>query len=342
MNQSILRSSWSLLATVAAGLGVFALARDTKDQPVEVLHVSYDATRELWQDLNPRFIQHYAKEAGVNVSIQQSHGGSGRQSQAVLQGQPADVVTLASWPDTDALRKKGLLAEGWERRLPHRSLPYTSTIVFVVRQGNPKGIKDWPDLVKTGVQVVTPDPRTSGNGQLSFLAAWGSVLRQGGSEGEARAFVTRLYQQVPVLDEGARETTHTFVAKGIGDVSLTWENEAHQAVRASQGSLQIVYPSVSIRAEPHVAVVDQQVDRRKTRAVAEAYLRFLYTEEAQEVIARHFLRPSKPALLRRQAQTFPDIELFTIQELARDWDDAQQRFFAKGGVFDRLLDSQRK
>jgi sulfate transport system substrate-binding protein len=338
MRNLIVRTSLSL--TLAAAMGATAFAQEGR--ATELLNVSYDATRELWQELNQRFIAHHQKHAGVKLAIRQSHGGSTRQADAVSNGEAADVVTLALWSDTDALRKKGLIAEGWERRLPNRSLPYTSTIVFVVRQGNPKKVRDWADLIKPGVRVVTPDPRTSGNGQLSFLAAWGSVLRRGGSESEAQAFVERLYQQAAALDADARQATVSFAQKALGDVHLTWENEAHKEVRESGGKLEIVYPSVSIRAEPHVAVVDANVDRKKTRAAAEAYLKFLYTDEAQEVIARHFYRPIRLAVLRRHARDFPEIELFTIQELARDWDSARQHFFTRGGVFDRIASSQPK
>jgi sulfate transport system substrate-binding protein len=238
-----------------------------------VLNVSYDPTRELWRDLNATFIPKYLKEANTKLEIKQSHGGSSTQARALIDGLEADVVTLAMPSDTDAIRKKGLIAENWEQRLPHRALPYVSTIVFVVRKGNPKGIKDWPDLVKPGVATITPNPKTSGNGQLSFYCAWGSVLLRGGSREDAIAYVIKLYQQVPVLDSGARGATTTFVQKGIGDVHLAGENEAHLEVREANGTLDLVYPPISIRAEPHVAVVDANVDRKGTRAAAEAYLR---------------------------------------------------------------------
>lgn len=304
----------------------------------ELLNVSYDPTRELWRDLNDAFVPRYEADTGVRLGIKQSHGGSGTQARAVIDGLEADVVTLALWSDTDAIRKKGLIADRWDERLPHCSLPYFSTIVFVVRKGNPKGIKDWPDLAKPSVQVITPNPKTSGNGKLSFLAAWGSVVRRGGSEDEAREYVTQLYRQVPVLDSGARGATTTFAQKEIGDVHLTWENEARLEVEESQGALEVVYPPVSIRAEPHVALVDANVDRRGTRAAAEAYLKFLYTPEAQEIIARHHYRPTHAEVARRHAADFPPIELYEITALARGWDVAADRFFAQGGVFDRIYE----
>src|SRR5256886_5170882 len=242
---------------------------------VELLNVSYDPTRELWRQLNERFIAAYAKSPGGQLTIKQSHGGSSAQARSVIDGLEADVVTLALEPDTDAIRKAGLIADGWQKQLPNGSVPYTSTILFVVRKGNPKGIKDWPDLVKPGIQIITPSPKTSGNGKLSFLAAWGSVTQRGGSDAAALEYVTKLYKQVPVLDSGARGSTTTFAQKKIGDVHLTWENEAHLEVDEAGGELEVVYPSASIRAEPYVAVVDANVERKGTRAAAEAYLKFL-------------------------------------------------------------------
>jgi len=290
----------------------------------------------LWRDLNGQFTAQHERETGVRIAIKQSHAGSSSQARAIIDGLDADVATLALWSDTDALRRKGLVRNAWEDHLPHRSLPYFSTIVFVVRKGNPKKIRDWSDLTAEDVKVITPNPKTSGNGKLSFLAAWGAVLTGGGSEQDARRFVTELYRRVPVLDTAARGATATFAQKNIGDVHLTWENEAHLEVQEAAGALEIVYPPRSIRAEPHVAVVDANVDRKGTRAAAEAYLRFLYTETAQETIARHFYRPIDAAVLERHAATFPAIELFPITAVARDWDDAQARFFAAGGVFDAI------
>jgi len=302
----------------------------------ELLNVSYDPTRELWRDLNKAFIDHYREETGRTLTINQSHGGSSSQARAVIEGLEADVVTLALWSDTDALRRFGLIHDGWEDRLPNRSLPYYSTFVFVVRKGNPKAIHDWPDLVRAGVQVITPNPKTSGNGRLSFLAAWGSVLERGGTEDEARDFVAELYAHVPVLASGARGSTTTFAQERIGDVHLTWENEAHLEVAEASGALEIVYPPTSIRAEPFVAFVDDNVDANGTRAEAEAYLRFLYTPEAQEIIARHHYRPTDSAVLSRHARDLPAMRLFPVTVLARDWAEAQERFFRNDGVFDQI------
>jgi sulfate/thiosulfate-binding protein len=303
---------------------------------VELLNVSYDPTRELWRDINRAFTGAYEKETGTAVTIKQSHGGSSTQARAVIDGLAADVVTLALWSDTDAIRKAGLIDAGWEDRLPHQSLPYFSTIVFVVRKGNPKGIHDWQDLVRPGVEIITPNPKTSGNGKLSFLAAWGSVIERGGSEEEARSFVAQVYRQTPVLDSGARGSTTTFAQKKIGDVHLTWENEAHLEVQEVAGDLEVVYPSASIRAEPHVAIVDANVRRRGTADAAEAYLLFLYTQEAQEIIAQHFYRPIEASVLKQHASVLPDIKLFPITKIARSWNDAQSKFFAEGAVFDGI------
>jgi sulfate/thiosulfate-binding protein len=307
-----------------------------KPKSLELLNVSYDPTRELWRELNATFIPKYLKEANTKLEIKQSHGGSSTQARAVIDGLEADVVTLALWSDTDAIRKKGLIAENWEQRLPQRSLPYVSTIVFVVRKGNPKGIKDWPDLVQPGVAIVTPNPKTSGNGQLSLYCAWGSVLLRGGSREDAMAYVTKLYQQVPVLDSGARGATTTFVRKGIGDVHLAWENEAHLEVREANGALDVVYPPISIRAEPHVAVVDANVDRKGTRAAAEAYLQFLYTDVAQEIIAKHYYRPTNEELLKKHRKTFPEMRLFSVTDIGDNWDDIRQKLVGDGSVFDMI------
>jgi sulfate transport system substrate-binding protein len=334
--------SLAILGVLVVGAvgGLYWLARSAgspaKDERVELLNVSYDPTRELWRDLNSRFIAAHERQGGKGLTIKQSHGGSSTQARAVIDGLEADVVTLALWSDTDAIHQKGLIHDGWEDRLPERSLPYYSTIVFVVRKGNPKGIKDWPDLIRPGIQVVTPNPKTSGNGKLSFLAAWGSVIRRGGSEGAAREFVQQLYRQTPVLDSGARGSTTTFAQKKIGDVHLTWENEGHLEVQEAGGQLELVYPPLSIRAEPQVAVVDVNVDRKGTRAVAEAYLQFLYTEEAQEIIAGHYYRPINPAVAKKHAAKLPPVELFPVTTVARGWGEAQEMFFAEGGVFDRI------
>lgn len=303
---------------------------------IELLNVSYDPTRELWRDINTQFVKRLKAESGIEVSIKQSHAGSSSQARAVIDGLEADVVTLALWSDVDAIRKHGLIKDGWQERLPNHSLAYFSTIVFVVRKGNPKEIKDWPDIVKPNVVVITPNPKTSGNGKLSFLAAWGSVIQTGGSENDARAFVTRLYRQTPVLETGARGATTTFAQRGIGDVHLTWENEAHLEVQESGDALEIVYPPRSIRAEPFVAVVDSNADRKGTRAVAEKYLKFLYTDEGQETIVRHFYRPTNAAVLVKHSDRFPQINLFPITVVAASWDAAQDKFFADGGLFDAI------
>ena len=301
-----------------------------------LLNVSYDPTRELWKDINAHFIPLYEKETGNKLTIDQSHGGSSSQARAVIDGLDADVVTLASAIDTDAISKKGLIKEGWVDELPNRSLPYTSTLVFVVRKGNPKGVKDWPDLVKQGVEVITPNPKTSGNGYLTFFDAWGSVVLRGGSEQDAVNYVTELYKHVPVLDSGARGSTTTFVQKGIGDVHIAWENEAHLEVEEAKGQLEIIYPPISIQAEPHVTIVAVNVARKGTRPAAEAYLNYLYTAEAQEIIAKHFYRPSNQAILKKHAATFPDIKLFNITEIAESFQDAHKKFIADGGVFDSI------
>jgi len=322
----------------AAALSVAAQAKD-----ITLLNVSYDPTRELWRDINTNFSRQYEKEKGDKVSIRQSHGGSSTQARAVIDGLEADVVTLASFLDTDAISKKGLIKPDWVDRLPNRSLPYLSTVVFVVRKGNPKGIKDWPDLVnKPDVSIITPNPKTSGNGYMSFFAAWGSVVLRGGSRQDAADYVTKLYERVPVLDSGARGATTTFVQKGMGDVHLAWENEAHLEVREAKGALELVYPPISIRAEPHVAVVDDNVDRAKTREAAETYLKYTYTDEAQEIFAKHFYRPSNEAILQKHAATFPEMRLFAITEIAKDFPDAHKQFIGEGGVFDTIYRPKRK
>ena len=266
--------------------------------------------------------------------IRQSHGGSGTQARAVVDGLDADVVTLALWSDTNAVAKAGLLPLDWKKSLPNDSLPYTSTIVFVVRKGNPKGIKDWPDIVKPGVEIVTPNPKTSGNGKLSFLAAWGSVVTRGGSETDALEFVKKLYAQTPVLDLGARASTTTFVQKQIGDVHLAWENEARLEVDEADGAVEIVYPPTSFLAEPHVAVVTKNAERKGSLEAAKAYLEFLYTPAGQEIIAKHYYRPTDPAVLAKYRDRFPELSLFRIDAVAKTWDDASAKYFADGALFD--------
>jgi sulfate transport system substrate-binding protein len=280
---------WINFGAVAAVLVAFALifAKNAPGNTTnQLLNVSYDPTRELYQKLNTEFVVEYEKRTGRHITVVQSHGGSSHQARTVISGeQQADVVTLGLFSDVDALRKRGLIANDWADRLPNHSRPYTSTIVFVVRQGNPKNIRDWPDLVHSDVQIITPDPRTSGNGKLSALAAWGSIVTRGGTEAEARAYLKAFYQHVAVMDAGARSAAMTFALQEIGDVQLTWENEAIREVNESDGKLQLVYPPVSILAEPYVAWVDANVARRGTRAVAQAYLEFLFTDQAQLTIA---------------------------------------------------------
>ena len=340
MRSRIVRLAVAAVVTVAS-LTTLGLSAEGQPKHVELLNVSYDPTRELWRDLNANFAASYEKTTGTRVTIKQSHGGSSTQARAVIDGLEADVITLASFLDTDAVRKKGLIKDGWVDRLPNRSLPYISTVVFVVRKGNPKKIKDWPDLVKPGIEIVTPNPKTSGNGYLSFMTAWGSVVLRGGSREDAVDFVTKMYRQVPVLDSGARGATTTFVQKKIGDVHLAWENEAHLEVREAKGDLEIVYPPISIRAEPHVAIVDENVDRKKTRPVAEAYLKYAYTDEAQQIFVKHFYRPSNEAILKRHAALFPAIRLFAVTEIAKDFPDAHKQFIAEGGVFDAIYKPKR-
>jgi sulfate transport system substrate-binding protein len=304
----------------------------------ELLNVACDPTRELWRDVNAAFATRYKEETGVALTIRPSHGGSGSQARAIIDGLPGDVATLALWTDTDAIRKAGLIDPGWVDRLPNRSLPYVSTIVLVVRKGNPKAIHDWNDLLRPDVQVITPNPKTSGNGKWSFLALWGSVIWRGGPTELAQQFVRRVYAHVPVLDASARGSTMTFAQKGIGDVHLTWENEAHLEVQESQGALEIVYPSVSVLAEPHVAVVDAVARRKGTAAAAAAYLKFLYTEQAQELIAKNFHRPTNPVVFARHRDLFPAfrLELATTLVPSGSWDDIQKSFFAEGGIFDQI------
>lgn len=326
----------SAARTPTVGPVAEADAKSVAATEVELLNVSYDPTRELWRDLNEQFIADYKQKTGADVTIRQSHGGSSSQARAVIDGLEADVVTLAIWSDVAAIERAGLIEKDWQSRLPHGALPYFSTIVFVVRKGNPKEIKDWPDLVKEGVEIITPNPKTSGNGKLSFLAAWGSITTRGGSEQEAQAFVAQLYQHAPVLDSGARAATATFSQKGIGDVHLAWENEARLELEESKGELEIVYPPVSIRAEPVVAVVDANAKRKGTEAVAKAYLEFAYTKAGQETAARHAYRPIDEEVLKQHAHSLPPVELFTIQQIVSGWDEAQQRFFAADALFDQI------
>ena len=306
---------------------------------VTLLNVSYDPTRELYKDINAAFAAQWKAKTGQDVTINQSHNGSGAQSRAVIDGLDADVVTLALAYDIDAIAQRaGLLPANWQKRLPENSTPYTSTYVFLVRKGNPWHIKDWPDLVKPGIQVIVPNPKTSGGARWAYLAAWAYALKApGGNAEKAKAFVAALFKHVPVLDTGARGSTTTFVQRGIGDVQLTWENEAHLALKEyGSDKLQIVYPSNSILAEPSVALVDKNADRHGTRKVAEAYLQFLYSKDAQEIEARNFYRPRDPAILAAHAADFPKIPLFTVDDVFGGWQKAQQTHFADGGVFDQI------
>jgi sulfate/thiosulfate transport system substrate-binding protein len=326
----------ALTAVAASAALVLAKNAGSQDPQTHFLNVSYDPTRELYRDFDTAFVDDYARRTGKRLQILQSHGGSSRQARAVIDGLPADVVTLALRSDIDALARRGLIAEGWQKRLPNDSLPYTSTIVFVVRKGNPKEIADWRDLVRPGVSIITPNPKTSGNGQLSFLAAWGSVIHAGGSEEQARQLVTGIYQRVAVLDSGARGAATTFAEEKVGDVHLTWENEALREVAEGRGELEIVYPPTSIRAEPYVAWVDANVARKHSEADARAYLQYLYSDRGQEIVAEHGYRPINPAVLAAHRARFPAIDLFAVTQVAAGWDEAQQKFFADGGVFDRL------
>lgn len=305
---------------------------------ITLLNVSYDPTRELYQDFNAAFARQWKARTGDSVTVKQSHGGSGKQARSVIDGLDADVVTLALASDIDAISERGLLAHDWQKRLPHNSAPYTSTIVFLVRKGNPKGIKDWPDLIKDDVQVITPNPKTSGGARWNYLAAWAYALKaSGGDEAKAQQFVATLYGHVPVLDTGARGSTTTFVQRGIGDVLLAWENEAFLAINElGADQVEIVVPSLSILAQPPVAVVDKNVDDHGTRKVAEAYLQFLYTPEAQEIAAKNFYRPTDQAVAAKYKKQFPEIPLVTIDDTFGGWQKAQQKHFADGGIFDQI------
>jgi sulfate/thiosulfate-binding protein len=328
-------------AVAGAWLAAGGIVRD--QAPTELLNVACDPTRELWRDVNDKFIERYEEERGVRLTIKMSHGGSASQARAVIDGLEADVITLGLWSDTSAVHKRGLIDDNWNTRLPYKSLPYYSTIVFVVRKGNPKEIRDWPDLLKPGVEVITPNPKTSGNGKLSFLAAWGAELRRTGSEHKALEFVTAIYREhVKVLDSGARGATTNFAQRKMGDVHLTWENEAYFELQEARGELEIIYPSMSIRAEPPVAVVDANVRKKGTKPAADAYMRFLYSDEAQDIVANHRYRPSDPAALARHRDKFPDMPLFPITEVAPGWDAANDRFFTEGAVFDQIYSRNKR
>ena len=332
-----------LAASSAVGLSAFAGCGGPRAD-FELLNVSYDPTRELYRKINRMFAESYFAKEQKRVRVRQSHGGSGSQARSVIDGIPADVVTLAMWADIDNIRSKKLIADPWESRLPDRSLPYHSTIVFVVRKDNPFEIHDWPDLLKPGVKVITANPKTGGGAKLALLGAWGAVLKAKGTQADARKFITEMYRRVPVLDTGSRGATVTFARKNIGDVHLTWENEAWLEKRELKDAVEIIYPKVSIRAEPHVALVDANVDRKGTRAAAEAYLQFLYTPEAQEVIAETYFRPNNSEAASRHASHFKPIKLFSVTDSDLefgDWNKIQTDFFAEGGIFDQIYQSAR-
>jgi sulfate transport system substrate-binding protein len=306
---------------------------------VKLLNVSYDPTREFYQEVNAAFARQWQAQTGQTVAINQSHGGSGKQARSVIDGLQADVVTLALGYDVEALHTVGnLIPKDWQKRLPDNSAPYTSTIVFVVRKGNPKGIKDWNDLIRPGVSVITPNPKTSGGARWNYLAAWAYALEQpGGNDASAKAFVGKMFKNVPVLDSGARGSTTTFVQRGIGDVLIAWENEALLAAQMlGKDKVDIVLPSMSILAEPSVSIVDKVVDRRGTRKVAEAYLKFLYSDEGQALAAKHFFRPRNAAVLAKYASQFPKIRLITIDAVFGGWNKAQKTHFDDGGTFDQI------
>ncbi len=321
-----------------AALFVLTLAAPLRAETT-LLNVSYDPTRELYAEINPAFAKAWKAKTGQDIMVRSSHGGSGAQARAVIDGLEADVVSLALQPDVDAIAERGkLIAPGWQERLPNRSVPYTSTILFVVRRGNPKGIHDWGDLVRPGVAVITPNPKTSGGARWTYLAALGWALRANeGDQTKARAFMTELFRHVPVLDTGARGSTITFAQRNQGDVLLAWEDDANLAVNTlGRNRLELVTPSLSIVAEPVVAVVDKVVDKRGTRAAAEAYLHFLWTPEAQEIAARNYYRPTDPAVLARHADRFPKLATFTLGEMFGNWPDVQRQHFGDGGVFDQI------
>jgi sulfate/thiosulfate transport system substrate-binding protein len=304
---------------------------------VTLLNASYDPTRELYVDFNKAFAANYQKETGKTVEIKQSHGGSGSQARGVIDGLQADVVSLALAYDIDAIAAKGLIAADWQKRLPLNASPYTSTIVFLVRKGNPKGIRDWGDLIKPGIAVITPNPKTSGGARWNYLAAWGYALKKFGSADKAKQFVGDLYNNVPVLDTGARGATVTFVERGVGDVLLAWENEAFLALREfGKDKFEIVAPSVSILAEPPLSVVDAVADRKGTRAVAEAYLRYWYSKEGQEIAARNSYRPRDPEIAKEYENSFAKVELFTVGDVFGGWTRAQKEHFGEGGIFDQI------
>jgi len=338
------RLLWLALPLLILALGLSYPPDGVAGQTVTLLNASYDPTREFYNEFNVAFNKHWQAKTGDSVTVRQSHGGSGKQARSVIDGLEADVVTLALAYDIDEISSKGgLLPPDWQQRLPHNSSPYTSTIVFLVRKGNPKGIKDWDDLAKPGVSVVTPNPKTSGGARWNYLAAWGYELRRsGGDETKARDFVARLYRNMPVLDSGARGSTTTFVERDIGDVLLTWENEAFLAVKElGKDDFEIMMPSISILAEPPVALVDKIADKHNVRAVAQAYLEYLYSAEGQELAAKHHYRPRDPMVAERYRSQFPSLQLFTVDEVFGGWAKAQAAHFKDGGSFDQIYQQAR-
>ena len=329
----------TVLLTMVAMLQGGATAELRGEDELVLLNVSYDPTREFYQEFNAAFVRYWREKKGQTFTVRQSHGGSGKQARAVIDGLEADVVTLALAYDIDEISQRGgLVASDWQKRLPNNSCPYTSVIVFLVRKGNPKNIKDWDDLAKPGIGVITPNPKTSGGARWNYLAAWGYALKHnGGDQAKAKDFVARVFKNVPVLDSGARGSTTTFVQRGIGDVLLAWENEAILAMEAlAEGKVEIVVPSLSILAEPPVTVVDKVVDRHGTREAATAYLQYLYSDEGQEIAAKHHYRPSSKVMAEKCAGKFPKIELLTIDEAFGGWAKAQKEHFADGGTFDQI------
>lgn len=335
------KSNFALLATILVGPLLVTVGcgwRSSGNSRLVLRNVSYDPTRSFYEDFNAAFARYWERQGRGKVEFEQSHGGSGKQARSVIDGLEADVVTLALAYDIDAIaRLTKLLPADWQERLPNNSCPYTSTVVFLVRKGNPKKIRDWNDVVRPDVQVITPNPKTSGGARWNYLAAWGYALKQRGSEADARDFVGRLFRNVPLLDSGARGSTTTFARRGLGDVLLCWENEAHLAVKEfGAESLEIVNPSVSIRAEPPVALLDGAAGRRGTREVAEAYLKYLYSDEGQELAARHYFRPYSAPVAKRHPDRFPTIEMFTVDDTFGGWKKAQQVHFNDNGAFDTL------
>ncbi|WP_256758907.1 sulfate ABC transporter substrate-binding protein [Cohnella sp. WQ 127256] len=335
-----------LLSTIALIFGSASPAVNNKveaaakKKKITLLNVSYDPTRELYEEFNKSFATYWKKKTGQVVEIKQSHGGSGKQARSVVDGLKADVVTLALSLDIGEIQNKGLIDAGWENKLPYHSSPYTSTIVFVVRKGNPKGIKDWDDIVKSDVQIITPNPKTGGAPRWTYLAAWAYALKHNkNSEDAAREFVTKLYKNVPVLDTGARGSTTTFAQRGIGDVLLTWENEAHLIQKEFGKDYEIITPSLSILAEPSVAVVTKNAKKNETTEVANEYLKYLYTKEGQRLVAKHYYRPNDPAVLKEFAKQFPKLELVTIRDFG-GWAAAQKKHFADNGIFDQIYQPQ--